>query len=281
MKVEIKQALTKNDCTTALSLSGKLYQSQYSDNEARMLYASAQACNVGIQLYALLDDITNANFGDPDAIIRTFVRLFPSTSSDSKMQSSWFAQDALQSILTPGVVVAPANAITAWANNPGSSSSLDRTLDANTYLLFVSMGVIGTTLNHFGYNLGETPSTYSYGQRVDLPWETLAAVQADTTGAACATASSFFNLFDGIGAIVTYLSGTTNTQLNAVISVLPSVLAGKGKIQCIADGFSSGTAGSQCEVAAERIRYRGACADSAPVASFAAGVIQAINLAWQ
>jgi hypothetical protein len=283
MKVQIKQDLTKGNCIEAIDLSGRLYNSSYSDNEVRMLYASAHACNVGIQLFQLLDDITTANLGTQDAIIRTMVRLFPSTTADSRLQSSWFAQDALISSIISGAVVAPASTITVDANNPGSTNLSDRTLDANTYLVFIGMAEVGTGLNRYGYSAGQSPSALSYAQGQLLPWTTQAAVQADGTGTACAVVSGLFNMADGISAIVGYLSGSTSSQLSNITSILTTGLGVAGNAQCMAD-IPGGINATVCAQAALRIRYRNACSEPGNAglgaASYSAGVIQGINALW-
>ena len=276
MKIDIKQALTKLDCTQALSLSTLLYQSNFVDNDARLLYASAHGCNIGIQLFSLLDNITTSNFGTPNEIIKSLVRIFPSSSGDSKMQSSWFAQDALQSMLNGVAVIAPADVVQFSPNNKGSVSVQDHTNDANAYLLFIGLAGVGTVLNRYGYAPGQSAVTLSYKKGQSLPWTTLAAVQTDTTGVACALTASFFNMFDGIYTMLSFLSGATSGQLSSISTLLSGFFDLAGKTRCGLDGFSV----AQCNAAAIRIRYRGACTEQAAAASFAAGVIGGINGVW-
>jgi hypothetical protein len=278
MKVAINQALTSADCSTAIQLSTQLYNSIYSDNDIRLLYASSHACNVGIQLYGLLDDITKASFTTPDSIIRTFVRLFPTSASDSRLQSAWFSQDGLLASLNTGAVVAPVDQINFTSFNPSSVEVTDRTLDSNTYLMFIGMAVIGTGLNRYGYTAAQSPAGLSYAQGQNLPWGTLAAVKADTSGAACATVAGFYNMFDGINSIVGLLSGSTSSQLSSITTLLSTALDNAGNNQCTTvDPFTQ----VQCTAAKRRIHFRGACAENDPNASFAAGVINGINALWQ
>jgi hypothetical protein len=79
MEVAIQLDLTNNNCGDAITLSTQIFNSSYSNNFDRMLYASAQACNVGIQLFPLIQDLTTESFTTQDSVIRAFVRLFPST----------------------------------------------------------------------------------------------------------------------------------------------------------------------------------------------------------
>jgi len=276
MVEQIQLDLTNNDCADAITLASQIYNSSYSDNSTRMLYASAQACNAGIVLFDVLNNLTSASFTGEDTIIRAFVRLFPSTSSDSRLASSWYAQDALQAMITPGAVIAPSDEISADVNNPGSDRITDRTLDSSSYLVFTSMAVIGVTLNRYGYANGQSPAALSYGKGQSLTWTSKALVQADTTGSACALASGFLNLFDSITSVISYLSGSTSSQLQTILTDLESAVTLVGITQCTLDGYSS----TECSAAAQRLRYRGACSEQAAAASYTAGIIQGINAGW-
>ena len=278
LKFEIKQALTTKDCAKAISLVTPLYQSKYSDNEARMYYASAHACNMGIQLYTLIDNLSSANMSNQSEVIKSLVRLFPSTSSDSRLASSWYAMDALQTILNPGAVTGSSDQIKPGTDNVGSDLATDRTLDANTYLVFVGMGVVGIGLNRFGYAANQTAVSLAYAQGQNLPWIDRASVLADADGTACAITAGLYNMFDGIHAIITQLSGGPTSALSNILTNLQTAVDLAGAANCtINDHYSV----AQCSAAAIRIRYRGACAEQAAAASFAAGVIQGLNLGWQ
>ncbi len=269
MKQRITTALTQNDCTSAITLSTQLFNSAYSDNEIRMLYVSAHACNSGIALYNVLMNLSTISSTDP---IADFVRLFPSTASDSKLQSAWYAMDALQTVLNPGAVVSTADQVIPNVHNVGSDLIQDRVLDAKIYGLFVSMAIIGETGNRYG-----NPSA-TYTQGTDFAWTTKAAVQNDTTGSACALASSFLNFFDSTQSALTLLSGGASANVSAIITLLQTPLLNAGNTQCtVVDGYSA----AQCSAAVIRLRYRASCNETGAIASYAAGLIQAINLAWQ
>jgi hypothetical protein len=278
MMVQIRSALTTDDCTQALTLSTQLYNSQYSDDDVRMLYASAQACNVGIQLYTLIANIGSSDFSSAGSTFRVFVKLFPSTVSDSRLQSTWFAEDALQAILNQGAVVAPADLTYSTSFNPGSTVTTDRTADANIYMAFISMSILGTTLNRYGYNVTDNPAALGYHPTVALPWTTLAAVQSDTTGAACALASGMLNFVDSVGALVNAVTGTTSSSLNQAISYFTTALSDTPL--SIACNATDGIPTAQCVTGADRLRFRGACTEQAASASVAALVIKAIVTGW-
>jgi len=279
LKIDIQNALTAGNCSQAIDLSKQLYFSSYTDNDVRMLYASSLACNIGIKLYPLISQIGDSDFSNADAIFKSLVRLFPSrTALDSKLQSGWFAQDALQAMLNPGTVIGPIDAINAGTENPGSVLARDRVTDANVYLVFIAMSELGTSLNRYGFNASDDPATLGYAQQVDLPWQTLLDVKADTSGAACGTASAMLNLFDGIEAMIEAAAGSTTDSLSDILTQLESAAETAANTQCsVIDGFSA----SQCAAAITRLRDRASCGESDPIASTAAGIIQGINFLWQ
>ena len=139
LKRDIRNALSNSSCDEAVILATPLYQSQYSDNEVRNLYASAQACVAGIRFFTTLDNISQGDFTSLSAFFRTVVQIFPSrTGLDSKMQASWNAQDALMAMLNPASVLAPFQAFNLNSFNPASVRHFDRTADANLFLIFVT-----------------------------------------------------------------------------------------------------------------------------------------------
>ena len=291
MQIDIRNSLTKQDCQTAITLASKLYSSSYVDNDIRLLFASSHGCNIGIVLYTLLDELTKSTFSSQDEIFKALVRLFPSTTDDTKLQSAWLAQDALLSSLQSGAVVGTVDEF-----NPGASSvgggvdpttnipynlasvyARDRTLDSNAYLVFISMAVVGNSLNRYGYASGQSPAALSYAQGQDLTWTTAALVQADTSGAACGLVSGLLNMLDSIDAISGLLSGGSSSSLSSISTNLTSAVTQAGTFNCnTIDGYST----SQCSAAAIRLRDRASCSESGQIASFAAGVIQGINLGW-
>jgi hypothetical protein len=268
LKVEINNALTRGDCTSAISLSSPLFNSPYVDNDLRMLYVSAHACNAGIIMYNVYDNLTSLGGANP---IGEFSRMFPSTVSDSKLQSTWAALDALQTVLLPGSVVSAADQIVPNAYNTGSVLLKDWTTDAKIYAFFLTMALIGETGNRFG-----SPSA-TYTQGADYVWTDKATVQADSTGTACALASGFLNFIDSVNSILTLLPSSSQGSVASALAIISAVETA-GTLQCTTlDGYSA----AQCSAASQRLRYRASCNESLPIASFAAGVIKGVNVAWQ
>jgi hypothetical protein len=275
MKIEIRSALSRGECSKAISISTQLYDSKYSDNSVRMLHASALGCITGIRILENVDQFSS--FGGMNAIGQ-FARIYPSALYDQRLESAWLAQDALMAMLNPGVVVGPSDQVNSSTQNSGSVLIGDRTQDSSVYLLFVSMATIGNTLHRYG-----APDS-SYNQGADIPWTSKALVQSDLSGSACGLAAGFLNFFDSFRSIQTLLSPAAGTALNTFISSIedPIVktmnpLNGGGVRECLADGYSQ----IVCDQVKTRLRYRKACAEHAAAASFAAGMIKSINLIWQ
>lgn len=276
MQQEVRNLLTNRHCSSALNLSQQLYESAYTDNTIRMLYVSAQACNMGISLYDLLDDITTADFTTQDAIFKSLVRLFPSkAATDTRLQSSMLAQDILHSIIPVGTVLGVNDRYNATTVNPASILFRDRTRDANIYLTFTSMSLVGNALNRYGFNPADDPIAFAYAQQVDLTWTTQALIQADTSGEGCALASGLLNMLDGIGVLGRLAPAGVADALNLISSNLLNALNSAAHLVC--DPLHTDPV---CDQALIRLRYRGACAESLPPAASAAGIIQAVNLGW-
>ena len=286
MYQEAINALNVGNCALAVDISSRLFNSKYSDNPIRMLYASSQACVTGIQFYGMLTNITNNNFATVDDIFKSMVKMFPSrTALDSNLQAAWNSQDALQSVLGPGPVISQADMINPTGFNPGSARYIDRTADSNLFLIFVAMAELGSGLNRYGYTAADDPASFGYAPAVPcaafpctgpLPWVTKTLVKGDTTGSACGIASSYYNLIDGIKASAAILPSNVGGTLTTMIGLLSAVIDGAASANCTSDGFTQ----LQCDAAIARLRYRNACTEQDAAASAAAGVIGAIDLGW-
>jgi hypothetical protein len=264
---EIENALTRGDCTTALIQSTRLYESEYSDNRVRMLYVSSQGCRAGINMYEVYEELLSLSSANP---IGEFVRIFPSSSSDSKLQSTWAAIDAVQTVLLPGAVVGTADQTAPNAFNRGSVLTQDLTDDARIYGFFLSMALLGTAGNRFG-----TPDS-SYNQVLDYIWTTKALVQADTTGTACSLATGLLLFLDSAQYIQSKLPASSASAVGAALGILNGITT-YGNTKCLA--ATSGSA-PLCAAAKQRLLYRGACSETDAAAAYAAGVIEGLNALW-
>ncbi|NDG85420.1 MAG: hypothetical protein EBX52_10360 [Proteobacteria bacterium] len=289
MMIDIQNALTQQDCASALLNSKKLFDSPYTDNRVRMLYANALACRAGFRMYDVMSELTS--FSSPNAIGQ-FPRVFPSTAGDQKLESGWLAQDVVQSILTPGSVVGAFDQISAFANNPGSVLASDRTSDSNYYGFYMSMMVIGNTLSRYGNTSATTGA--GWGQGTDLVWTDKDSVKNDPTGSACGLASAFLNFIDGYNQVqASGIFGVGGAALGVMITGLDTIVVTGGTGACAASGgiyycekfydpvgpSSVGTV-LRCAQGKERLRYRGACAERDESALVAAGMLQCVNTIW-
>ncbi len=281
MKVEIRSALTRADCASAVDLSTRLYDSEYTDNDIRMLHASALGCKAGIKLYDVVDELTSFGGANP---IGQFARIFPSALSDQKLESAWFGLDALQSILNPGAVVGAADQVLYDSNNPGSVLYTDRTLDSNSYAFFISMAIVGGALSRYG----NPNSGGGYAQGTNLPWTTRASVIADTSGTACGLAAGFLNYFDAFNAIQSLLPSSSSGPISAMFTAIQApIVDGVTGIPAHPCNNSGGleycktqATAAECNLAKIRLRYRASCSETQAIGHFAAGMIQCINALW-
>lgn len=274
IKEATRNALTTNDCVTAITAISPLYVSDYTDNETRMLYASAQGCSAGINFFDIFDSISDGTLNG-GALFEVTAELFPSNAaSDARLQAGWFAQDAVHAVWSPGAIVAEVDKYYADTANPGSVWYRDRTDNANTFLLFVAMAEIGAAQNRYGYSAGQVPASFNYQQQVDFPWVSRALVQADTTDVACGLASSVLNLIDATNALIGS-STTLANSLSDIQSTLGAIESG-ASFACTLDGHLTTT----CDQAVRRLRYRRSCSEDASIAAAAASIIFAVNSIW-
>ena len=145
----------------------------------------------------------------------------------------------------------------------------------------MSMALEGTSLNRYGYKAASDPASLNYAHEVPLPWTTQALVMADTTYAACGTASALLNMFDSIHAITGILTGNIGSAINSIESLMETGIRTAGTQQCLLDFAANPAKTTICSDAGDRLHYRQSCTESPQIASFAAGIINAINLGWQ
>jgi hypothetical protein len=278
---EVENALTRGDCTTALIHSTRLYESQYSDNRIRMLYVSSQGCRAGIIMYQVYEELASLSSTNP---IADFVRIFSSLPTDTKMQSSWLAMDALQSVITPGTAVSQPDQTLPQANNPGSVNYQDLTADAKIYGLFLSMAAMGTTLNR-NPNLATQEISWvkdAGTSNLDL----FNNVKNDTSQAACSIASAYLMFLDSAAAVQTQLPGPAAAAVGGAVTLLSTVetlgtdFCKTGIIFPLGPNPTSYSA-PQCAEALRRLRYRASCSESPVISMVAAGILFGVDQLWQ
>ncbi len=185
--------LSTGKCSNAISTIYPLYNSINSNNSIRFATASAYGCSAHINL---LNNINGLLTFQSDSVLGLLFEFaanqFPSVANpDDKIpQAAENGTDAVQAIIQSGTVLVTAYTVNSTSNNPISLLSGDRLNDANSYLTFLSLALMGSLENRYA-----TPSASNfYHKSNNLPWTTAATAIGD----GCAYASAVLNYFDGI-----------------------------------------------------------------------------------
>ena len=269
--------LTGENCDAAVDLIEPLYNSSNTDNEVRLVRASAHGCQAGINYFNVLNALQGGSSSlSGSGLWELLAQTFPSSIGDSAMESSWFSQDALFATLNSGVVVPEIYQMNAGSYNVGSLQRQDRTSESSAYLVFAAMAAIGTTQNRFG-----DPDLTTFQKTQDLPWDS--HDNMDESG--CAYAGSIVNMLDGIAGISGIVSGATATALDNITTTFDTVITLACAFGCegrAPDGTpgldaSCTFAASECTPCPLIMKNRTTCMDSQLSRCAAAGVVRFIN----
>lgn len=269
----VNAALSEGDCATALSKIEGVYNSGCTDTDVRMVRASAQACAANINFFKLLGDMAG-NTLTSGGIFVTAAKLFPSTTSDSRAEAAWFAMDALMSLVKPGQVIPPGAVVNGSTNNPGSLRAVDRTDEANMYLIFTALAAMGSSQNRYS---APNPVTYhktqvlGYTSGLPTGW----ATAANMTLEGCGYAASVLTFFDAIAQSSSLFSDSLETVFETLSAAYSTKLDEACDAGCVACGFAAGS----CNPCPTAIRSRSGCAlsDSDKNTCAAAGIANFIN----
>jgi hypothetical protein len=289
---QANKALTDADCATALELLLPVYNSVDSDNEIRMMTASAYACWANINYFKLIGDmVSNVTTLGGSGFWTFSSSLFPSTiGKDHVAEGALLSQDALLATLKSGIPILPSGAINAGGYNEGSVYTFDRTDDSNLYLIFTSLAGIGSLQNRYG-----NPDSSFHPQQA-LPWKTAATVTTD----GCGYASSVLNFVDAIQAMQNSVPSNLQSSLNVIYTTFSTALNVACDYGCKGTtpgvnpvlNFKNGWTASGCAIAAgcgscpSTLRNRGSCTAQTTDANScaAAGIVNFINnsaAGWQ
>lgn len=274
--------LSREQCAEAIDAITPLYESIYSNDQARYLYAASYACKAGFNYFEFTDYLLeNSAAFSTNEIWERLTLLYPSVTGDGKSEGLWFATDALFAILGSGVAVPAIYKINATTNNPGSLQPNDRDSNSNAYLAFLSMALVGTGHNRFG-------SPYSNGKKgADLPWNT----HDNMTTEGCAHAGATVNMLDGIHAMSTLVTGSIATTMASIYSVYNIAITGACSRGCqglddLGAAFDPDCtfSAAECTACPLEIRNATACLATTKARCSAAGVVRFLNdniLGWQ
>lgn len=241
---KVNAALNAGDCTAAITEIEPLYNSAGTSDQVRRLRASAHGCRAGLGFYEKIETLANADLSSFGPW-REITLMFPSSSTDGKAESSFYASDALQSWIKKGVVVFNPYRLSFDPYNPGSMRAQDLVLDANIYLVLTSLATIGTLHNRYG-----RPDILG-APTASLPWSTLSAVDQE----GCGYVSAVLTLSDAlteVGSSITQL-GNLNTQIQSLTSAYDAACSAG----CTACGLS-------CSTCPKSLRHRTACDRTLP-----------------
>ncbi len=278
---EVDRLITAGRCDAAVDLIEPLYASSYSNNEIRFSRASAHGCRSGIDYWDLVSEILdNASTltvgGGLWAFLAEYFYNSTATNLNNQMHSSWFATDAVQAILRPGVILPTDLKINASTNNVGSLWPQHHTDEANFYLIFVSMAAIGATQDVYG-----NPSTTTWTKGNDLPWITTDLMTTD----GCAYASGIVNMLDGINEASSFTNSTFSSSLTSIYTAFSTAINDACDLGCQGlDPLGAATGDANCTYAAgectpcvEKLRNRDNCAADTQTNCAATGIVRYIN----
>ena len=274
-------ALTHGECDLAVSFIEPLYSSKYSNNYARLLFASAQGCKAGIDYFPFLGKLTGVTISS-GGIWTALTSIYP--YSDYKgMNAGWLGMDALEaSFVTSLSNVPAAYRFNTGTNNVGSYDVTDRTDESNSYLLVLAMSVIGRTQFRNG-----APNA-GFHKTQSLPWTTAAAM----TQEGCEYAAAIVNMIDGIDAVASSMTGSVKTVMQSISTVYKAPLGTACENGCTNTALTGCTlVGGDCTATNSfcplELRWGGGCTTSVTnkAGCAAAGIVHFINtnliLGWQ
>lgn len=266
----VNLALSTGNCSSALVSIASIYGSISSDNAVRLATASAYGCSAGVNIFGILSDLLSfpEDLGGP-GFWDFLVAAFPSTANpdDRKPVAGENGMDALFAALKPGTILLSQYSVNNPGNNPGSLFVVDRIDDANSYLMFFGMAVMGALMNRDG------APTANYHKSVNVPWTT----PATAVGNGCRFSAALLNFYDSLQFVSANAPTGTQAIYNSINSFLNSSLNAACDVGCRTNGCTMG-----CSTCPTTLRNRASCngttSDSNSCA--AAGLATFLNASW-
>ena len=269
--------LAAKNCSNAIATIKDLYHSASTDNEVRMIMASAYACGANVNFFKLLGDLQlNAAYLGGQTFWAVMAKLFPATNAadDKTVESALLATDALMAALKPGAVILPSQYINPTSFNPGATVYTDRIEDSNIYLLFVSLAAIGAMENRFA----APDPTLGYMKTTDLPWTMPDSAGMKTDG--CAFASELLNFADSLGGVISSAKGALKESFSSM-SAVQQLLYQTCEAGCSVP--NPGPCNLGCTACPTALRDRSKCAGTLTdeASCSAAALVNSINASWE
>jgi hypothetical protein len=220
--------LTSSDCGDALTTILPVYNSSSSNNQVRLVTASAYGCDAGVNFFQVLTNFgLDGNTITTASLLGYLAQVFPSTTADKVVESGGYGLEVLMTTLTTGEVIAPGNLINSTSYNPGSLSYVDQIPDSNLYMLLMSMATLGGAASRNANLTTFHPTNAS----TPLPWVNNTSAMSSEGCTVAAAAQDFVDVF--------------NQELNVIVDEIPSSVATQFKT--LESQVTSGTLDLACE----------------------------------
>lgn len=271
---QVNHSLSTLDCSTALQTVLPAYNSANSDNSIRLSTAASYGCYAKINVLNNLYDLESfsGNLAG-SGFFEFLVQEFPSTASpdDKVPTSAEDGMDAVMAAIQPGTVLVSSDLVSTDSNNVISLLYSDRTDDANSYLTFLGMSLVGSLLDRYG------APTSNYHKSQTLPWTTPTAVTSD----GCAVAAGLLNFSDGLEAITAASPTSVAALYSKIGSTLTTGLNTACSAGCSACASLPGSTVS-CTTCPLSLRNRSSCTglDTDTNSCAAAGIVTFVNTTW-
>ncbi|MEO5969584.1 MAG: hypothetical protein ABIQ95_06625 [Bdellovibrionia bacterium] len=268
---QVNVSLSSQACNAALAQILPLYDSVNTNNQIRLATAASYGCAAKVNIFQVLSDMTKASNLGGSGLWKFLAGEFPSVASpDDKMPTAaGLGTDAAMAAVGDGTLIVPTVKINATSHNPGSLILGDRITDANSYITFLSMSLMGSLLYRDG-----RPNATTLVKTVPLPWQTAPTA----VGNGCAFAAALLNFFDGLDAI----TGASPATIQASYKVISSFLTTGVNTACgLGCSLICGGA-STCTSCPTTLRDRNSCTGLTTDANScaAAGLAAFVSSSW-
>ncbi len=268
---QVNVSLSSQACNAALAGIQPLFDSVNTNNQIRMAMAASYGCSAKVNIFQIVSDLSRAPDLGGSGLWKFFSTEFSSVASpdDKVPTAAGLGIDAAMAAVYSGSIFVPTLEINSTTHNPGSLLYTDRVGDANSYIAFLSMALIGSVLSR-----GGLPDPVTHVKTVPLPWQS-----ADlTVGDGCGLASGLLNFFDGIDSI----SRASPASIRTSYVTISTFLSGAMDVACgLGCSFFCADA-SLCTVCPPTLRDRNSCTGSFtdPNSCAAAGIAAFVSGSW-
>jgi hypothetical protein len=265
------QLLNSLNCAGAYATVYPIYNSVSSNNGIRLAMASTYGCYSGVNVFKNIGDLVA--FGSSlngSGLWEFMAQEFPSsaTPTDDKVPTTAeYGIDAIQATIGTSVIPVAQYMINATGYNPSTLLYTDRTNDANTYLTFLAMALMGSLENRYGV------PTANHHKSTALPWTSASL----TAGDGCAFTSAILNFYDGIQ----YLAASAPANVASKFSAITSLLNTGLNLACT-DGCLLCGGSVSCTSCPTTMRSRASCTGTTTDVNScaAAGIVTFVNSSW-